>query len=80
MNGVDSCQEECGVMAKKNKKTSDRTLDNVAVAAGNSEVVSRYGSANAEWIKAYTGVDNETGKILRKSLKGIAQGKLRTYP
>lgn len=62
--------------AKKNKKMRDRTLDNVAVAAGNSEVVSRFGSANAEWIKAYTGIDNETGRMLTKSLKGIAQGKL----
>ena len=61
---------------KKEKKNDDRTLDNLAVAAGNSEVVSRYGSANAEWIKAYTGVDNETGKVLTKSLKGIAKGKL----
>lgn len=62
--------------AKKDKKKDDRTLDNIAVGAGNSEVVSRYGSADAEWIKAYTGVDNETGQILTKSLKGIAQGKL----
>lgn len=61
---------------KKDKKGGDRTLDNAAVAAGNIEVVSRYGSANAEWIKAYTGVDNETGQVLTKSLKGIAQGKL----
>lgn len=62
--------------AQKDKKKSDRSLDNVAVATGNSEIVSRFGSANAEWIKAYTGVDNETGQLLTKSLKSIAQGKL----
>jgi Mu-like prophage protein len=61
---------------KKGKKKNDRTIDNVAVATGNSEIVSRYGSANAEWIKAYSGVDNETGQVFTKSLKGIAQGKL----
>jgi hypothetical protein len=47
--------------AEKDKKKNDRTLDDVAVAAGNSEVVSRYGSANAEFIKGYSGVDNEIG-------------------
>ena len=61
---------------EKDKKNDDRTLDNAAVAAGNSEVVSRYSNANAEWIKAYSGIDNETGQVLKKSLKGIAQGKL----
>lgn len=58
------------------KKKKDRNFDNAAIATGNTEVVSRYGSANAEWIKAYTGVDNETGQIFTKSLEKIAQGKL----
>lgn len=63
-------------MTEKKGKKDSRILDNIAVASGTSEVVSRYGSANAEWIKAYIGIDNETGQKMTKSLKGIAQGKL----
>lgn len=57
-------------------KKNNRTLDNVAISTGNSENVSRFGSADAEWIKAYRGIDNETGKVLTKSLKDISQYKL----
>lgn len=40
------------------------------------EVVERFGSAAAEFIKGYTGVDNETGQVFAKGLKGIAEGRL----
>lgn len=64
-------------MAQHDGTTSkDRTLDNVAIASGNAENVSRFGSAAAEYIKAFTGVDNETGQVFTKSLKRIAEGKL----
>ena len=46
-----------------------------ATALSTSETVSRYGSANAEFIKGYTGVDNEVGKTLSKGLKSISQEK-----
>lgn len=41
-----------------------------------SETVSRFGSANAEYIKGYTGMDNEAGKPLHDGLKALSrQGK-----
>lgn len=61
---------------KKTKKQDDRTLDNVAVASGNTEVVSRYGSANAEHIKGYTGIDYETGTRLNRGHKDVAKYKV----
>ncbi|HHM9339481.1 TPA: hypothetical protein ACRMTX_004572, partial [Pseudomonas aeruginosa] len=48
-----------------------RDISNTATALSTSETVSRYGSASAEYVKAYTGVDNEAGKVLSKGLKGI---------
>jgi len=52
-----------------------RDISHTATALSTSETVSRYGSANAEYVKAYTGVDNEAGKVLSKGLKGISQEK-----
>ena len=43
------------------------------VALSTSETVSRYGSANAEFIKGYTGIDAEIGKTLSKGLKSISK-------
>lgn len=48
------------------------TLRNVAVATASTETVGRYGSANAEYVKGYTGVDQQTGQVLHKGLKKIA--------
>jgi len=39
-------------------------------------VVQRYGSANAEYIKGYRGVDNKTGQVFNKSLCDLAKGKI----
>lgn len=39
------------------------------------EVVERYGSAVKEHFVAYSGVDNETGKSLNRSLKSISENK-----
>lgn len=44
---------------------------NAAIALGQTETVGRFGSAAAEFVKSYTGVDNEVGKTLSKGLKGI---------
>ncbi|WP_339497941.1 hypothetical protein [Pseudomonas canadensis] len=43
-----------------------------ATALSTSEVVNRFGSANAEYIKGFTGIDNEVGVTLSKGLKGIS--------
>ena len=58
----------------KNKKTVSGSLKNAAITSASVETVNRYGSASAEFIKAYSGVDNETGQILNRSLKKISQG------
>ena len=44
------------------------------------ETVERFGSANAEYIKGYRGVDNETGQKLAKGLAGIAKHKVSANP
>lgn len=45
-----------------------------------SETVSRFGSANAEFIKGYRGLDNETGKRLAKGLADIAEHGVHADP
>ncbi|WP_290920216.1 hypothetical protein [Halodesulfovibrio sp.] len=58
---------------KKEKKNS---AENISIALGNSEVISRHGSANTEFIVAYTGVNNETEQILTRSHKSVAKSKV----
>ena len=58
------------IMGKK------RDVTNAGIAAGTSEIVNRYGSANKEYLVAYSGVDNETGTILAKGLKDISNSKV----
>lgn len=64
--------------AKKNKSCSetDKDIARVGVALSTSETVNRYGSASAEFIKGYRGVDNETGTKFAKGLKQISEHKL----
>lgn len=59
---------------RKKEKAEDgaSTLRNVAIGAAATETVGRYGSASAEYVKAYTGIDNETGQTLSRGLKKIA--------
>lgn len=53
-----------------------RDIARTGAALSASETVNRYGSANAEYIKGYTGIDNETGKKFAKGLADIAKGKV----
>jgi hypothetical protein len=55
---------------RDSKDTLEEGID-AAIALGLTESVARHGSAAAEFVKAYTGVDNEVGKNLSKGLKGI---------
>ncbi|MBP2297315.1 hypothetical protein [Azospirillum rugosum] len=57
---------------------SSSTFRNVAISSGSTEMVGRYGSAAAEFVKAYTGIDNETGVRLAKGLKRISEYKVST--
>lgn len=51
-----------------------------ATALSASETVQRFGSANAEYIKGYRGVDNETGQRFAKGLADIAKHKVNEDP
>lgn len=55
----------------ENKKIKD-----AAILGASSEVVQKYGSAAKEYFVSYSGVDNETGQILSKSLKSINEQKV----
>lgn len=63
---------------KKNEIESDKQRTTVALST--SETVSRYGSAGAEFIKGYTGVDNELGQKFSKGLADIAKHKVNSNP
>ena len=63
----------------ENKDTTARKLAstrNAGVAVLSRETVQRYGSAAKEHLVAYNGVDNETGRRLRRSLRSIAKSKV----
>jgi hypothetical protein len=61
-------------MSKKNKKK--QSIDLAAQSGAASEVVSRYGSAEKGHFVAYSGKDNETGKVLKRGLKKTAQSRV----
>lgn len=69
---------------KKPEKTSKieikKDIVRTSVALSASETVFRYGSANAEFIKGYTGMDNETGQRYAKGLADIARHKINSNP
>jgi hypothetical protein len=58
------------------KKEQDKTRNTAATALASLETVERHGSANAEYIKGYTGMDRETGKVFAKGLKKISEHKV----
>lgn len=71
-----TCKKEAKMKQNDNKKEKQESLDNAAQAGAASEVVQRYGSAAKEHLVAYTGIDNETGVELKKSLESISQNKI----
>lgn len=77
MNNTDQSQK-----MKKTKDNSEiqKDMDRVGVTLAGSETVSRYGSANAEFIKGYTGVDNETGQKMARGLAAVYEYKLNADP
>src|SRR5690606_24231071 len=60
----------------KDKKEIVIDIKKTTISLSVSETVFRFGSANAEFIKGYAGIDRITGQIFNKSLKGIAAGKV----
>lgn len=61
---------------QSSKKRKEKDSMNIGLALSTSKLVEDYGSASAEYIKGYTGVDNELGSKLAKGLKDISKGKL----
>lgn len=71
------------VTSSENETTKDeiaRDIARTATALSASETVSRYGSANAEYLKGYRGADNETGQKFAKGLADIAKHKVNADP
>lgn len=64
--------------AEKGKKLRDVAQAGIALSA--DETVRRYGSASAEFIKGYRGVDNETGLRFAAGLRDISGHKLNADP
>ena len=62
----------------KDEIAQDRIRATVALST--SEVVSRFGSANAEYLKGYSGIDHETGQTFAKGLADIAKHKVNDNP
>ena len=62
------------------KTEIERDIARTGAALSASEVVNRFGSANAEYIKGYTGTDNETGQKFAKGLADIAKHKVNSDP
>ena len=60
--------------SKRDKFREDAVQTGAALSTG--ETVGRYGSANSEFIKGYTGIDNETGQQFAKGLKDISNHKV----
>lgn len=70
---------------KPEKFTKDRAnvqgeIQRTGMAMAASETVFRYGNANAEFIKGYSGIDNETGQRMAKGLADIAKHKVNSDP
>ena len=66
-------------MTKENKNDKKELITgiNKAVFEGASaETIKRYGSAVKEHVVSYSGADNETGKVLQKGLRKIADSKV----
>ena len=57
-------------------KEKEENLLNAGIAGAAYETVQRYGDAAKQHIVAYSGTDNETGKVFVKGLKQIAEEKI----
>lgn len=58
------------------EKERQRTMQNVGIAGTQAEIVQRYGSAVKEHFVAYSGIDRETGQVLKKCLESISKEKI----
>ena len=62
-------------MESKKKKDYRDNFRNASISGGMVETVDRFGSANKEHLVAYSGIDNERSKVLKKGLERTASSK-----
>lgn len=60
----------------KNERRKKEALKKAAIEWAAAETVQRYGSAAKEYLVALEGVDNETGKVYKRSLKSVSKSKV----
>lgn len=77
----DAKKKEAPASSDMNNRTHNRETINqdrirTGTALAGNEIVQRYGSASAEYLKGYRGVDNETGQQFAKGLAGVANHKV----
>lgn len=79
---ADDISMSAASLAAKNESRDEiaRDIVRTGAALSTSETVSRFGSANAEFLKGYRGLDNETGQRLSKGLTDIAKHKVNADP
>lgn len=67
-----------GLLMDEEDKYKEREGDilKAGLAGASYDTVQRFGAAIKEHLVAYSGVDNESGKVLKKSLKDISKYKL----
>lgn len=65
-------------MTKKNNRKIKSEILSAAQTGAAQETVQRYGSAIKEHLVAYSGVDNETGKTLTRSLHSVSESQVNT--
>ncbi|WP_213313447.1 hypothetical protein [Citrobacter freundii] len=61
---------------KRNREQIELEQNRAAIALAQDEIVKRYGSAGAEFIKGYQGVDHETGQRFAKGLADVSSHKV----
>ena len=69
-------KKDSGEQSDDKEDETSKEVVRLGVGFSTSEIVGRFGSANAEHVKGYTGVDFETGKVSSKSLRGMATGRV----
>ena len=58
------------------KEEKKEALKKAAIEGAAVKTIQRYGSAAKEFLVALEGVDNETGKVYKRSLKSISKSKV----
>ena len=62
--------------ASTRREENEKNIINAGVAGATTETVQRYGSAVKEHVVAYSGIDNEATKQLKKSLSSISKSRV----